>query len=458
MVNAPPRTLLTDLATGQTLLVQVVLRVLQGRSAACPRPLPAGTIVVGSGKDVDIPVQDPRVSRRHCTFTLEPDGVRVVDLNSKNGTRVNGVEVSNALVRPGSIVDVGETSLLLDGCDDVNEAVETLGGLTAGSSALQRAFSVLRRAARSDVTVLLLGESGVGKDVVARALHRESTRHAGPFVVVDCGAIAPGLIGSELFGHKKGAFTSASHDRLGAFETAAGGTLFLDELGELPLELQPTLLRVLESRQVTRVGENVPRPIDVRVVAATNRDLAQEVHAGRFRRDLFHRLAVVTQTIAPLRERRQELLSLTARFLEDHGRSLRELSGADRARLQAHSFDGNIRELRNMIDRSVALATPGQAVRLAFDDEPTGPATTPTAASMPTTPQDVLDVLDVHDLLALPWSQARAQVQHAFDGRYLAHLLDACDGNVSAAARKAGVARSYLHRLLQAHPELRRPR
>jgi hypothetical protein len=210
----------------------------------------------------DFVVVDPRVSRRHCSLVLEADGVRVKDLGSRNGTRINGVACGEALVRPGGVIEVGDTTLLLDGEDlpvDV-DGDASLGGLSAGGAALRRVFSVLSRAARSDVTVLLLGESGVGKDVVARALHRESPRSRGPFVVVDCGAIAPGLVGSELFGHKKGAFTSASEDRVGAFEAARGGTLLLDELGELPLELQPTLLRVLESRTVTASARARPAP------------------------------------------------------------------------------------------------------------------------------------------------------------------------------------------------------
>jgi DNA-binding NtrC family response regulator len=437
--------------------VKVSLRVLHGPATPSRRRLRLGpgTVVIGGARDVDFVVDDPRVSRRHCSVTLEADGVRVKDLGSKNGTRVNGASCTEALVRPGGLVEVGDTTLLIDGEDapvDV-DGDATLGGLGAGGAALRRTFSVLSRAARSDVTVLLLGESGVGKDVVARALHRESPRKKGPFVVVDCGAIAPGLVGSELFGHKKGAFTSASEDRIGAFEAARGGTLFLDELGELPLELQPTLLRVLESRTVTRVGESQARPVDVRVVAATHRDLKAATTTGRFRLDLYHRLAVVAVTIPPLRERKDEILPLAAAFLASAGRSLHDVVAADRARLLEHAFPGNVRELKNLITRATALAGPGEPIALAFDDDDSVAAmTTAMTATAPATTG--LDI-DVDALCALPLPEARAALQRALDAHYLRHVLAACDGNVSAAARKAGVARSYLHRLLVEHPDVR---
>jgi DNA-binding NtrC family response regulator len=434
--------------------VKVSVRVLHGPGTPSRRRLRLGpgTVVVGGAADVDFVVVDPRVSRRHCSLVLEADGVRVKDLGSRNGTRVNGVACGEALVRPGGVIEVGDTTLLLDGEDlpvDV-DGDASLGGLSAGGAALRRVFSVLSRAARSDVTVLLLGESGVGKDVVARALHRESPRSRGPFVVVDCGAIAPGLVGSELFGHKKGAFTSASEDRVGAFEAARGGTLLLDELGELPLELQPTLLRVLESRTVTRVGESQARPVDVRVVAATHRDLKAATAAGRFRLDLYHRLAVVAVTIPPLRDRRDEILPLASAFLAAAGRSLQDVVAADRARLLEHGFAGNIRELKNLITRGLALAGPGEPIALAFDDD-TDTATTATTANTTSSGFDV----DVDALCALPLPEARAALQRALDAHYLRRVLAACDGNVSAAARKAGVARSYLHRLLVEHPDVR---
>jgi transcriptional regulator with GAF, ATPase, and Fis domain len=278
-------------------------------------------------------------------------------------------------------------------------------------------------------------------------LHANSPRADKAFVVVDCGAIAPGLVASELFGHKRGAFTSAHEDRVGAFESARGGTLFLDEIGELPLELQPALLRVLETRQVTRVGESHARHVDVRVVAATNRKLKADVDAGRFRADLFFRLAVVSVTLPPLRERKDEVLTLAGEFLKEQGRNLDDVEAADRAQLLGYSWPGNVRELRNVVLRSCALTGLDERVKLAFDDDET-PAKVTT----------LRPVAPGVDLLKQTLPEARRVALDELDARYLAAVLEACDGNVSAAARRAGVARSYFHRLLAKHRPARRKR
>ncbi len=439
---------MTDLRTGETLVIKVALRVVDGPDRGKKRALQQGTIVTGAGADVDLVLTDPRVSRRHASFELTADGVRVKDLGSKNGTTVNGAPVTDAIARAGSVVEVGDTSILLvaDGERvDVGRGKGELGGLKAHGGAMRRVLAVLERAAKSEVTILLQGESGVGKDVVARAVHAASPRAAGPFVVVDCGAIAPGLVGSELFGHKRGAFTSAHEDRVGAFEAARGGTLFLDEIGELPKELQPSLLRVLDARAVARVGESTARPVDVRILAATNRDLQKEVERGAFRQDLFFRLAVVCLTIPPLRERKEEILSIAADVLKEQGRALDDVDPGDRRRMLDHAWPGNVRELKNAILRACALASLDEPVRLALGGERDEPSSG-------------LDVSDDDELLALPLSAARAEVLRRFETRYLRAVLAACDGNVSAAARKACVARSYMHRLLADYPEARPPR
>ena len=440
-------TLLTDLATGQTMAVKLALSVVDGPDRGRRKVIGAGTVVVGGGQDVDVVLKDPRVSRRHASFELVADGVRVRDLGSKNGTRLDGTRVVDGVARPGSLVELGDTAIVVvaDGERlDVGRGVDELGGLRAHGAAMRRVLGVLERAAKSDVTVLLLGESGVGKDVAARAIHAASPRAAGPFRVVDCGSISPGLIASELFGHKRGAFTSANEDRVGAFEAARGGTLFLDEIGELPRDLQPTLLRVLESRTATRVGDTAARPVDVRIVAATNRELSAEVARGAFRQDLFFRLAVVCLTIPPLRERRDEILAIAARILKEQGRSLDDVAPDERRRLLDHPWPGNVRELKNVLLRACALSSLDEPVRLAL--ERPGSASGAIAAA---------ESADDGALIEKPLSAARADALFRFESRYLTALMTACDGNVSEAARRARVARSYLNRLLVAHPEAR---
>jgi DNA-binding NtrC family response regulator len=455
-------TLITDLATGETLAMSLWLVVVAGPDVGRRIPLRTGTVIVGASVDVDVTLHDPRLSRSHASFELVPDGVRVRDLRSKNGTRVNGAPVTEAVLRPGGVVELGDTVLVVDGEGapvdaavrraPMGRAARSASGegepLAAHGASMRRVFAVLERAAASDVTVLLQGESGTGKDVAARALHAGSPRKKGPFVVVDCGAIAPGLVASELFGHKKGAFTSAHEDRVGAFEAARGGTLFLDEIGELPLALQPTLLRVLETREVTRVGETQTRAVDVRVVAATNRRLKDEVDAGRFRADLFFRLAVVSVALLPLRERRDEILPLAAAFLREHGRSLDDLADGDRQRLLAYAWPGNVRELKNTILRGCALTGLDEKVHLVLDDEGRAPRPRATERVAVAAGPDDVDTLLQHTL-----PEARRRAQEELDRRYLTAVLVACQGNVSAAAKRAGVARSYLHRLLAQHRE-----
>ena len=438
------QTLITDLATGETLALTLTLLVVAGPDRGKRVALRTGTLVLGAGSDVDVSLTDPRVSRRHATVELVPDGVRVRDLKSRNGTRVNGAAITDTVARPGAVLEIGDTTFVLDGEGapvDLGRPSGTLGPLKAQGASMRRLYALLERAAKSDVTVLLQGESGTGKDVVARALHAASARKKGPFRVVDCAAIAPGLVASELFGHRRGAFTSAHEDRVGAFEAANGGTLFLDEIGELPLDLQPALLRVLELRHVTRVGETQVRPVDVRIVAATNRNLRFEVDHARFRADLYFRLAVVSVALPPLRERKDEVLALAAHFLREQGRSLDDVVPADRQRLLAHPWPGNVRELRNAILRACALTDLNEPVQLVLD-EPEGRIAD--AAALPSSP-------DVAELLELPLPEARRRLLDSFDGRYLDAVLAACGGNVSAAARRAGVARSYFHRLLRKH-------
>ncbi|MBZ0239031.1 MAG: sigma 54-interacting transcriptional regulator, partial [Deltaproteobacteria bacterium] len=261
----------------------------------------------------------------------------------------------------------------------------------------------------------------------AEAVHRASPRAAGAFVVVDCGAIPANLLESELFGHEKGAFTSAHERRVGAFEEASGGTLFLDEIGELPTELQPKLLRALENREVRRIGANRFVPVDLRVIAATNRDLRAEVNAGRFRSDLYYRLAVTAITMPPLRERRDDIPGIVDELLDQlragPAGAARVRSPAFLASLAAHEWPGNVRELRNYLERSLVFTD---------DDEPTEEPAAPVA------PDELL-----------PYSEAKKRAHDAFERAYLTRLLARFDHKVPAAAQAAGIDRVYLYRLLR---------
>jgi len=290
-------------------------------------------------------------------------------------------------------------------------------------------FASLERAAASDLTVLLQGETGTGKDAAAGSIHQESARRDGPFVVVDCGSIPPNLIESELFGHRRGAFTGATADRAGALESANRGTVFLDELGELPLDLQPKLLRALERREIRRVGGADYVPFDARIIAATNRNLRAEVNAGRFRADLYYRLAVLDITIPPLRERADDLPLLVDHVLGNLGvladpKVAWLRTPAFAASLAAHPWPGNIRELRNYVERCVAFETPLPIAAVESDDP--------------------MVLLDPHQ----PLRVVRDRWTRLMERTYLERLLELHDNNVAAAARAAGVDRVHLHRLL----------
>ncbi|HUH03560.1 MAG TPA: sigma 54-interacting transcriptional regulator [Kofleriaceae bacterium] len=316
-------------------------------------PLSVQPIVIGKDRSVNVVLDDPHVSRYHVRLTLTARGVRVEDLQSRNGTHINGVRVEDVVLEDAAVLTLGLTNVRLE----LGQIAErrAFGNAIGSSPAMQAVFSVLHKLAPSEVSLLLTGETGTGKDVLARAIHEGSPRKGKPFAVFDCGAVAANLIESDLFGHDKGAFTGATGTREGVFERGNGGTVFLDEIGELPLELQPRLLRVIEQRQVTRVGGQETRHVDIRLVAATNRDLEAEVEAGRFRQDLFFRLAAAVVSIPPLRERLDDLPALVQVMLADLGTNLNVSSGV-LAALAAYDWPGNVRELRNVIDSAVALA------------------------------------------------------------------------------------------------------
>jgi DNA-binding NtrC family response regulator len=313
--------------------------------------------IVGSGDSCDLVLEDPYVSQVHCVLERLPGGALVVrDKKSRNGTSIDGTRVEGGELRVGSSLSIGRTTLLaVAGAGNGHaSAIESLRG---HDPALRATIDQALRAAQTDCNVLIVGETGTGKDVLARVIHEASRRIAGAFVPVNCGGIPRELIGSELFGHEKGAFTGAHTDRDGYFVEAHGGTLFLDEIGELPIEMQPHLLRALETRRVRRVGGTADRPVDVRIVAATNRLEGLGTEASKLRTDLYHRLATVVLLLPPLRERMGDLAELVDHMLAELRPEYgdKQVTEAGWKVLAAYPWPGNVRELRHAVSRAVAL-------------------------------------------------------------------------------------------------------
>jgi DNA-binding NtrC family response regulator len=403
--------------------------------------IPSIGVVVGADAACDVVLVDPAVSRRHCTIAPSDGGFIVVDLDSRNGTFVDQVAIKRATVLPGAVVRIG-TSLLQLLPDEVSIELEpstasTFGALYGESAAMRRVFAMLERASGSDASVLFIGESGTGKELAARAVHDHSSRRDRPFVVFDCGATSETLIESDLFGHRKGAFTGASADRVGAFAAADGGTLFLDEIGDLPLALQPKLLRLLEAGEITPLGAQRSERYDVRVVAATHHDLWNEVGSGSFRGDLYYRLAVVEVHLPALRQRTGDVAEIVRRMLvslRGAGTETGEIAGANLDRLRAYHWPGNVRELRNVIARAVALSAPGTS----FDRMPI--LLRAAANAEREQPRATAD---------RPFADAKQEVVGRFEREYLEDLLRRSNGSMTEAAQRAGLERKYLYRLLE---------
>ncbi len=409
------------------------LRVAKGPDAGRSAKVDQPSFVVGVGETADFRLTDPAVSREHLRIALAPNGVRVRDEGSKNGTYCGGLRVNDVTVTSDVAFTIGSTTLAIDLATDSIElplsASDRFGDAIGVSAVMRHLFAQLERAAATDLTVLLEGESGVGKDVLARALHAKSARSTGPFVIADCSAIPEHLIESELFGHEKGAFTGADRARRGVIEEANGGTLFLDEIGELPLDMQPKLLRVIEQREVRPVGSNSARPIDVRFLAATNRRLAEAARTGEFRTDLFYRLAVVRVAIPPLRDRGDDIIPIARSMLRALKHDpLAEISEDLASMLSAYAWPGNVRELRNVIERYAVLGADAKGL---FDD----------AAAM----SRVADA----ELANLTYHEARKLVLDRFEEEYLPRVLERADGVIARAAELAGVARPSFYRMLE---------
>jgi transcriptional regulator with PAS, ATPase and Fis domain len=392
-----------------------------------------GSLVIGTHPDTGLQLTDPAVSRYHVELRVESDGVLVVDLKSSNGTFVSGNRIERMVVRKEATLTVGRTALRISVFEETlghaNTQRTTFGRAIGTSEGMRRLFGLLERVAPTRSTVLLLGETGTGKELLAEGIHLESPRREGPLVVVDCGAIAPTLFESELFGHVKGAFTGAHTTRKGAFEEANGGTIFLDEIGELPLDLQPKLLRALERGVIRPVGDDAERPVDVRVVAATHRNLLAEVEANRFRRDLYFRLAVVVARVPPLRERLDDLPVLVETLLKQLQKDDVSLPESLFDRFRAHSWPGNVRELRNVLERALVEAALHPDVAQA-DARAKAKALSPA------------------ELTELEFKEAKDRLVDTFTRDYIGALFERHKGNVSAVARAAGLNRNYVRELI----------
>lgn len=408
----------------------VVIRVSGVPASTAERRLAKGRVVLGAGDQADIVLDDKAVSRRHVELSLVPEGVFVRDLESRNGTFYQGHRIERMVLSPGSRIAIGNAEIAIDAdLEELGEAGEetTYRGLLGSSVAMRRLLTILGRLEGSLVNVVVEGESGVGKELIARAIHEGSQVAEGPLVVVNCGAIGKELVLSELFGHAKGAFTGASEARVGAFEAAHDGTLFLDEIGELPLDVQPVLLRALESGEIKRLGENETRQVKVRVVAATNRNLKEEVAAGRFREDLFYRLAVVRLEVPPLRERLDDVPLLAAAFAQQAGAGA--LPDDVMEKLSARTWPGNARELKNAVLAYLAIGVLPEA-----DVAPSG-----------LLEMALRQAIDLDE----PYQDQKERITALFSRIYFEALLDKAGGNQSEAARIGGVERSYLRKLLE---------
>ncbi|MBX7101825.1 MAG: sigma 54-interacting transcriptional regulator [Myxococcaceae bacterium] len=399
-------------------------------------------IRIGAHSSNDLVLAEDRTaSRHHFEIQYTERGYLLIDLNSTNGTFLDGRRIERAYLSTGSQMRAGSSTVTFSPIDE-EVTVEPdrdgqLSGMVGQSVKMRQIFGLIKKIAPMDVSVVIQGETGTGKELVARAIHENSGRKKGPMVVLDCGAIPPNLIESELFGHEKGAFTGAVASRPGAFERANGGTIFLDELGELRLDLQPKLLRVLENREVRRVGGNDVIEVDVRVIAATNRDLVKEIQSGQFREDLYFRLSVINIQLPPLRQRRDDIPHIIRKELGDpeivakHGR--KRFSPAALSMLMAYPWPGNIRELMNVLSHVLTFSD-GEEIDVVH---------------LPARVQGQQKEQPLPFNEHLSFKDAKEQLLENFEREYIGQVLKRCDGNISRAARESGLHRKSIERLVK---------
>jgi len=442
------RTVHLDVPVDQLTLRQYTLKVKKGPDAGLEKSFERRQVFVGTSPECQFQLTDQTISRSHARIEFDPAGYRVRDEDSKNGVEVSGLKVREAYLPSEAEIVLGETTILFSlGTETVDIAIareSSFGGMVGESVEMREVFGIIKRVAPTDATVLIEGESGTGKELVAEALYKFSARRSKSFVVFDCSACPRDLLESELFGHVRGAFTGAVHDRDGCMKEANGGTLFLDEVGELPLDMQPKMLRALEKFEIKPVGGNRRVRLDVRIICATNRNLAEEVAAGNFREDLYYRLGVIVIQIPPLRRRPEDVPLLADHFLAEltgkSGGKPPKLAYETVEKLKQYPWPGNARELRNFLERSVILAGALQG-----SDSPlelTGPRQSPVRRN--DDPDEILRVS-----FDEPFKDVKDGLIREFETRYFTRLLKKTKGNVSKAARMAGIHRKSLEYLLK---------
>jgi DNA-binding NtrC family response regulator len=427
--SRPPRTFLLSAVTGPDAGKSFEIDVSRG-----------GRVLLGQSPVCTVRLDDPTVSRRHAAFDVIDGSLRLTDLGSTNGTFVNGVKALEVSLTGGETIQVGSDVFRIEPGGDSLEQAESqsaFGRFVGASPEIRRLYPTMRRIAASDIPVVIEGETGTGKEVLAEAIHEQGARASGPFVVFDCTTVAASLMEAALFGHERGSFTGALTSSPGLFEQADKGTLFIDEIGDLDLALQPKLLRAIERAEVRRIGGRAWVGVNVRVLAATRRDLDREVQAGRFRDDLFFRLAVGRIELPPLRNRRKDISLLASHFWRELGGNPAALTGDLLNRLEDYDWPGNVRELRNAIARRIALG------ELTEPSRSTGqPASTPFVDPV----QAIID-------MELPFPIARDKVIALFEQRYVDQVLSRHGGNVTRAAHASGVGRRYFQTIRGRHKE-----
>jgi DNA-binding NtrC family response regulator len=419
------------------------LYVAKGPDKGTEVILEGQTVVVGSDETCQLRLTDGSVSRKHFELSGGPGGYRLRDMKSTNGVFVDGVQVTEGRLVDKARLTLGRSELRFEPERQTIQwplsQQDRFGEVLGRSTAMRRVFALLERAAPTESSIIIEGEPGTGKEVIARSIHDKSTRREGPFVVVDVGSLNEQLIESDLFGHDIGAFTSASTARPGAFEEANGGTLFLDEVGELPLALQPKLLRALESREIKRSGSASTLTVNVRVIASSQKDLEAEVRAGRFREDLFFRLSVFRVRVPPLRERPEDVPMLASHF-EAKFKPAQPLGPEAIDMLARHDWSGNVRELRNVVERLCTFPDLGvNALMKAMGGKATEEAG----------PSDKMRQEMMRELIALPYHEAKERVLESFEKTYFTEHLRATGGVVTRAAQRVQLPRQSVHRMLR---------